>query len=516
MEEPLVSSRLVLQSAIERMRTRLLVHSFVPRKFHPRNAEFEPNVTHSKRYIQLITIEETRNIKLQPGCHARSKEAYSLNILDNGHIIIRIISLQGALHALETLSQLFYAHSGSDSALYTPYAPVNIIDCPAFEHRGLNLDVSRNWIPPQDVMRTIEAMGSNKLNRLHIHASDAQSWPLEIPALPQLALEGAYHPSQIWTAADLRDVQNHGLYHGVEVYLEIDLPGHTASIAHAYQNLTTAAHEQHWPSYAVEPPSGQLKLNSSDVSSFLATLLNDLLRRSSEYSSLFHIGGDELNVQAYTLDPTVNSSSTAVLQPLLQSFTDHILSITTSHSLTPLVWEEMLLEWNLTLPASAIVQTWQSATSLSAVLQRGHKALFGPNTHWYLDCGHGQFLDPNISNPDSPIKPPYTDYCGPYKNWRHVYSYDPLADIPQAQRQLVVGGEVHLWGELTDSVTLDGMLWPRAAAAAEVLWSGTGKMVEEGTTRRLAEMRERLVVAGVAAGMVQMEWCLRHEGGCTL
>lgn len=516
LEERLVSFETVLQSAIERMRTRLFVHAFIPRKFHPRNVKFEPNVTDSSRYIQSITIEETRNIELQPGCHANSDETYSLEILDDGHIKVRIKSSRGALYALETISQLFYAHSASDGAVYTPYAPVNIIDCPAFEHRGLNLDISRNWLPPEDVMRTIEAMGSNKLNRLHIHASDAQSWPLEIPTLPQLALEGAYDPSQIWTAADLRDVQKHGLNHGVEVYLEIDLPGHTASIAHACRNLTVAAHELHWSSYAVEPPSGQLKLNSSEVPSFLATLLNDLLPRSSKYSSLFHIGGDELNLEAYTLEPTVNSSSTAVIRPLLQSFIDHMLSITTSHSLTPLVWEEMLLEWNLTLPASTIIQTWKSATSLSAVLQRGHKALFGANTHWYLDCGHGYFLDPNPSNPDSPIKPPYTDYCGPYKNWRHVYSYDPLADVMQAQRQLVVGGEVHLWGELTDSVTLDGMLWPRAAAAAEVLWSGTGRPMEEETTRRLAEMRERLVLAGVAAGMVQMEWCLRHEGGCTL
>ena len=72
-----------------------------------------------------------------------------------------------------------------------------------------------------------------------------------------------------------------------------------------------------------------------------------------------------------------------------------------------------------------------------------------------------------------------------------------------------------MWGELTDSVTLDGMLWPRVAAAAEVLWCGT-REVNEDATRRLAEARERLVTRGVAAGMVQMEWCLRNPGGCYL
>ena len=62
--------------------------------------------------------------------------------------------------------------------------------------------------------------------------------------------------------------------------------------------------------------------------------------------------------------------------------------------------------------------------------------------------------------------------------------------ISPEHRQLVVGGEVHLWGELTETVSLDSTLWSRVAAAAEVIWSGTSKMPDEDTTRRLAEFRE--------------------------
>lgn len=73
-------------------------------------------------------------------------------------------------------------------------------------------------------------MSFTKFNHLHLHATDAQSWPLEIPALPELAAKGAYDQSQIWTTADLEEVQEYGVFRGVEVYVEVDMPGHTASI----------------------------------------------------------------------------------------------------------------------------------------------------------------------------------------------------------------------------------------------------------------------------------------------
>ena len=146
---------------------------------------------------------------------------------------------------------------------------MDIKDRPEFEHRGLNLDISRNRISPEDVMRTLEAMSLSRLNRLHLHATDSQSWPLEIPSLPDLALKGAYHKSQIWSVKDLRNVQEHGAFLGVEVYIEIDMPGHTASIHHGYPNPITAYNQQPWDPYAMEPPSGQLKLNSPEVRKFL-------------------------------------------------------------------------------------------------------------------------------------------------------------------------------------------------------------------------------------------------------
>ena len=482
---------------------------FVPWKFHPKDAIPEPGTVKYENIIYSITFLFRRPYTLQP----QIEESYSLDISEEGHVLISIYHPLGGLQALTTFRQLFYKHSDPSEATspYTPYIPLSIKDVPVFEHRGLNLDISRNIITPAEVMRTIEALAMNKFNRLHLHASDAQSWPLEIPALPELAIKGSYHQDQIWSVGDLHEIQTFGAFRGIQVYLEIDMPGHTASIHAAYPDLIKSYNRQPWPNYSAQPCAGQLKLNNSAVTNFVSTLLDDLLPRTEPFSALFHLGGDEVDANAYDMSPSE-------LAPYLQDFINHTISKVHSHFLTPIVWEEHILDYNLTLPNDTIVQAWRARapsgrSAFAEVVKRGYKALFGTNEYWYLDCGFGAWRDPDLTNPDSPVKSPYLDYCSPLSNWRHVYSYDPLADIPESQQHLVLGGEVHMWAEQTDGMNLDSNLWPRAAAAGEVLWRGKG-VVSEDVTRRLAEMREWLVAKGVRAGPVQVTWCLMNPGNC--
>ena len=498
----------LVRYCFDRMKSTVFQENIVPDKFHPHRAQFEPPLTERRNLIETLTVREASDLPA-----AISREAYAININRDGTVIIDIASQKATVPAFETFCQAFYAHSGSQTAVYTPHAPLSIRDAPFYEHRGLHLDISRNWIPPEDVMRTIVGLGMNKINRLHIHASDSQSWPLEIPSIPDLAKAGAYREDQIWSAADLARVQRHGSYHGVEVYIEIDMPGHTGSIYYSHPHLVTGFNQRPWDKYAQEPPSGQLRLNSPHVYQFLDTLFDDLVPRISSYSSRFHVGGDELNTEVYAIDPTVNSSSKEVIRPLLQKFFDHVTNQLLARGMTPFIWQDMLLNWDLKLPPETVVQAWRPG-GLQAIVAKGHRALFGACEDWYLDCGFGTFIDPATSE-ESPIKRPFADWCAPYKNWRRILSYDPLAEVSPDQQHLVIGGEVHLWTELVDSTSLDFMLWPRVAAAAEMLWKGKGEVCE-GTTRRLAEMRERLLKHGIRAQVVQMEWGLRYQGECVL
>lgn len=491
----------------------------MPWKFHPRNTNFEPS-TSNKQYIKSITLEQTEQDpkNVAKPLDGEVDESYGLTINDAGAVTCTAKTSIGLVRCLTTFTQLFFKHTKGGA--YTPYAPVSITDTPKFVHRGLNMDVSRNYLPVNFIKKQIDALAYTKMNRLHLHATDGQSWPLEIPSMPDLARKGAYAPGLTYSAADLTAIQVYGALQGVEVYVEIDMPGHTSSIAFARPDLIAAFNVQpNWDTYAAEPPSGTLKLNSSAVYDFLEGLFDDLLPRVQPYTAYMHTGGDEVKSAAYLLDETVRSDAYDVLQPLVQKFVDRNHKQVRAAGLTPIVWEEMLLDWNLTLGSDVVVQSWQSDQAVYNITRAGHKVLAGNYNYWYLDCGRGQWLD--FTQNASQIYWPYNDYCAPVHNWRAIYDYDPLEGVPAENAHLVLGGEVHMWAEQIDEVNWERIAWPRACAAAEVLWSGAKDA--QGLNRsqteaspRLSDMRERLVAKGIMAEPIQMPYCLQNGTQCSL
>jgi len=247
-----------------------------------------------------------------------ANESYVL-IITNSTATLTAESSYGVLWGLQSFNQLFYSHSNGQT--YTPYAPIFIADEPVFKHRGLNIDLSRHFYPKQAVLRVIDTMSWQKFNRFHMHITDSQSWPLGIPSLPELAEKGAYGPNLYYTPADLHEILEYAYDRGIQAFLEIDMPGHTNSIAYSHPDLIAASNIQpNWPTYANQPPSGQLKLNNSDAANLMASILSDVLPRTGEFSNYFHTGGDEVNSNVYGLDPGVNSNVSTVIQPFLQDF----------------------------------------------------------------------------------------------------------------------------------------------------------------------------------------------------
>lgn len=93
-----------------------------------------------------------------------------------------------------------------------------------------------------------------------------------------------------------------------------------------------------------------------------------------------------------------------------------------------------------------------------------------------------------------------------------MYSHDPTFNLTADEAKLVLGGEVAAWAETIDPANFDPIVWPRAAVAGEVLWSGRTDASGRNRTQmeaapRLNEFRERLVARGVRASPIQMRFC---------
>jgi len=379
------NSKEVVQGAVSRAMSSIFQDNYVPWKLHSKNklSSFEPDPHTNLKWVKSLTITQTGkdSLKTFKPLAGDVDESYNLTMSEDGAIKIAAVSSIGVLRGLETFSQLFFKHSYG-TFWYTPYAPVSIQDSPDYPHRGLLMDLARNWYDLQDIYRMIDALSWNKMNRLHLHMTDSQSWPLDIPSMPEVARKGAYMADLIYDAEDVQDIQEYGLVRGVEVVIEIDMPGHIGSLSWSHPELIVAydAFPYNW--WCAEPPCGAFKLNDSRVDAFLEKMFDDLLPRIAPYSAYFHTGGDELNANDSMLDPNIRNNSTEVLRPLLQKFIDAQHNRVRKHGLTPMVWEEIPLDWAVKLGSDAVVQTRLGSQSVLNVTGMGNKVIDSDYNYW--------------------------------------------------------------------------------------------------------------------------------------
>lgn len=72
--------------------------------------------------------------------------------------------------------------------------PLAIKDQPFLSYRGLMVDTSRHFIPMKILKETIDAMMYNKLNVLHWHIVDEDSFPLILDSHPEIAQYASFSP----------------------------------------------------------------------------------------------------------------------------------------------------------------------------------------------------------------------------------------------------------------------------------------------------------------------------------
>ncbi len=129
--------------------------------------------------------------------------------------------------------------------------------------------------------------------------TDSTAWPLYLGAYPELAQQGAYSPDQVYTEGDVQYIVALAASYGIDVVVEIDVPGHTASIGASHPEHV-ACYETDWTIDAVEPPSGQLRFANAVTTNFTTGIFDALLPNLK--SSYVNHGGDEINKACYVSD----------------------------------------------------------------------------------------------------------------------------------------------------------------------------------------------------------------------
>ena len=66
------------------------------------------------------------------------------------------------------------------------------------------IDTARHFVKISTIKRLIQNMPQSKLNILHWHLADDESFPLKLASHPELAQYGSYSPSKIYMLEDVQ------------------------------------------------------------------------------------------------------------------------------------------------------------------------------------------------------------------------------------------------------------------------------------------------------------------------
>lgn len=391
-----------------------------------------------------------------------SPEGYRLDINDNG-IVITSPGAAGLFYGLQTLIQL------ADEGQTIPF--MTITDYPRFKYRGLMLDISRHFRDKEFIKKQIDALAKLKINRLHLHLTDAAGWRIEIKKYPQLTEYAAWRPQETWkewseggsnyingndplahggflTQEDAREIVDYAADRFITVIPEIEMPSHSEEVTATFPNLSCG-----------RPGLPDVCVGNPETYLFYQNVLDEILDIfPSEY---IHIGGDEASKQAWkecekclALMEKENLDNVDELQSYLIHRMEEYLN---SKGRNIIGWDEIM---EGTLAPNATVMSWRGTEGGIKAAEAGHDAIMSPGGFYYLD-----------SYQDAP--PTQPEAISGYTPLSKVYSYNPVPDsLPPHIAEHIVGIQGNLWCEYIPTAQhAEYMLYPRIIAVAETGWT---------------------------------------------
>ena len=149
------------------------------------------------RYTSNKALRNVVSFQLSPS--VQSSQGYELDVTTT-KISVKAKNAVGIFSAVQTLLQLLPSQIESNvksSNISWKVPVVTIVDAPAFQYRGLMIDVARHFMPVTFIKKLIDLMAMQKMNNLHLHLTDDQSWRIEIKKYPRLTSVGRYRNGTI-------------------------------------------------------------------------------------------------------------------------------------------------------------------------------------------------------------------------------------------------------------------------------------------------------------------------------
>lgn len=411
-------------------------------------------------------------------------EDYTIQITQDKGISIKASTILGVHWALASVASLA---SGTCSI---SCLPLNITDAPRFKHRGILVDSSRNFQPLTNLRLLIDAMSATKMNVLHWHISDSQSFPLEVNFSPNITQ--TYDEEMVYTQQQAREFVDYAWSRGIRVMPEFDMPGHTAIVGKSYPDLTACVDRTPWDKMCNQPPCGQLVPNKNALVALVSSLITEMADLFP--SKMFSTGCDEVNFKCW--------EEIGVGRPQLLDFQAAVANtVVNDVNRTFVVWEESYTKYNLSqtaaLPKGSVLLSWATPQAIPNITETGlYDILFAPYNAWYLDCGLG--------TPQSGPK----SWCannGGINTWKIAYQADPM--MYGGVEEKVIGGEAAMWSEHVLPSIFDYVIWPRAAAVAERLWSSRNITTDiSDAEERLGRFSNGVLKAGLGLNPSPLDW----------
>lgn len=451
-----------------------------------------------------IGVATNGNITLRLDASLKAEE-YRLSV-DADKVEIRGGGYGGVFNGVATLFQLLPTDVYSVLKLPAHIACCSVEDAPRYDYRGFMLDVCRTWMTKEAVMEYIDLLAYHKINKLRLHLTDDEAWRLEIKSHPELAAIGGFRggDSPIWprygkwgerwggyyTHEDMREIIAYAKVRNIEVIPEIDLPGHSLTMATIHPEILCGYTPNLESSYGYDIRSAFCAAKESNYK-----LLSDIL---AEVCQLFdtkyiHIGGDEVETSQWTRCPDCQALMTKMgytsPNQLQAYFMRRLSDMLAQHGKLPAVWNEAIDGGKL--PASTLVFGWMGVKECRTAAAKGYKTIVMPGQYFYFDMKQSK-------------REPGHDWAAIF-DWSKTYGVTPLSlEFTADEQRNIAGFEASFFSEAYASRSpekpdyLHYMTFPRMLSLAEIAWVNSDNRDKAKFYNAMTEHYARLDAMGVA------------------